>query len=353
MTHPTRTWIVAAVSALALVAAACSGTQGSGGGEGSDGTASGVDPNLSGELFISGSSTVEPITGLVAELFAEQAPGVDITVEGPGTGDGFELFCNGETDISDASRPIEEEEVQICQQNGIEYVELEVALDGISVLTSPNNADVDCLNTADLYALTGPESEGFAAWSDADDLGRAVGGIGVPYPDAPLEITGPGEESGTYDAYIELSGIPDIAEERGLPEEQVETTRPDYQASPDDNVIIQGVAGSDSSLGWVGYSFFTNNQDTVKAIEISAEDESGCVAPNFDTIADGSYPLSRSLYVYVNTAMAAEKAALSAFVDYYMTEDGLVRAVEETQYVPLPEDRMEAARQDWEDAGAA
>jgi phosphate transport system substrate-binding protein len=353
MTHSTRTWIVAAAAALALGAAACSGTQGSGGGEGDGSAAFEVDSNLTGELFISGSSTVEPITGLVAELFAEQAPGVDITVEGPGTGDGFELFCNGETDISDASRPIEEEEVQICQQNGIEYVELEVALDGISVLTSPNNADVDCLNTADLYALTGPESEGFATWSDADHLGREVGGIGVPYPDAPLEITGPGEESGTYDAYIELSGIPDIAEERGLPENQAETTRPDYQASPDDNVIIQGVAGSDSSFGWVGYSFYANNRDTVRAIEISAEDESGCVAPNFDTIADGSYPLSRSLYIYVNTGMAAQKDALSAFVDYYMTDDGLVTAVEETQYVPLPEARMEAARQAWEDARAA
>jgi phosphate transport system substrate-binding protein len=351
MTYSTRTWIVAGV-ALAVVATACSGTQGSDGGGGGI-AASDVDPTLAGELFISGSSTVEPITGLVAELFAERAPDVDITVEGPGTGDGFELFCNGEADISDASRPIEEEEVQICRQNGIEYVELEVALDGISILTSPNNADVGCLNTADLYALTGPESEGFATWSDADDLGRQAGGIGVPYPSAPLEITGPGEESGTYDAYIELSGIPDLAEERGLPEEQLETTRPDYQASPDDNVIIQGVAGSDSSLGWVGYSFYANNEDTVRAIEISPADEGGCVAPTFDTIADGSYPLSRSLYIYVNAGMAAQKEALAAFVDYYLSDDGLVTAVEETQYVALPEDRVEATRQAWEDAGAA
>src|SRR5918996_1625788 len=169
-----RRMLVAGVVALALVGAACgeSDDTGSGGGGG------GEDQALTGSVFISGSSTVEPISSLVAELFAEENPDVEITVEGPGTGDGFELFCNGETDISDASRPIEKEEVQICQQNGIEYVELEVALDGISVLTSPNNGDVDCLNTADLYALTGPESEGFATWSDADDLGREVGGIG-------------------------------------------------------------------------------------------------------------------------------------------------------------------------------
>jgi phosphate transport system substrate-binding protein len=169
----------------------------------------------------------------------------------------------------------------------------------------------------------------------------------------PLEITGPGEESGTYDAYIELSGIPDIAEERGLPESQVETTRPDYQASPDDNVIIQGIAGSPSSLGWVGYSFFVNNQDTVKAIEVSADDAAGCIAPNFDTITDGSYPLSRSLFIYVNLEKAAQSEALSAFVDYYLTDDGLRTAVEETRYVTLPDDRIEATRQAWEDAAAA
>jgi phosphate transport system substrate-binding protein len=347
-----KTSVVAGLAAMTLLAAACSGTEGSSGGDGGGGDqGTTVDPNLSGELFISGSSTVEPISGLVAELFAEQAPNVGVTVEGPGTGDGFELFCAGETDISDASRPIEEEEIAACEQGGINYVELEVALDGISVLTSTSNSDVNCLNNADLYALTGPESEGFATWSDADELGQEVGGAGVPYPDTPLDITGPGEESGTYDAYIELSGIPDLAEERGLPENQLETTRPDYQASPDDNVIIQGVSGSDSSLGWVGYSFYANNQDVVKAIEIDGGE--GCVAPSFDTIADGSYPLSRSLYIYVNTDKAAENQALSAYVDFYLTDEGVRTAVEETQYVTLPDDRIEATRQAWEDAKAA
>jgi phosphate transport system substrate-binding protein len=336
--------LVAGLAALSLLAAACGDSGGEGGGGGGE-------QELTGSIFISGSSTVEPISSLVAEFFAEENPGVEITVEGPGTGDGFELFCNGETDISDASRPIEEEEIAACEQNGIQYTELEVALDGISVLTSPSNGAATCLNTGDLYALTGPESEGFEAWSDANELAGEVGASAAPYPDAPLDITAPGEESGTYDAYIELSGIPDVAEERGLPEEQLETTRPDYQASANDNVIIDGIAGSDSSFGWVGFSFFEQNQDVVKAFEIDGGE--GCVAPSFDTISDGSYPLSRSLFIYVNNAKAAESEALQAYVDLYLSDEGIRTAVQEVAYVVLPDDRIEATRSTWESAQAA
>jgi phosphate transport system substrate-binding protein len=155
MRHKGKMSMVASLAALSLLAAGCGGDDTAGGGGGGEDLST-----LTGEIFISGSSTVEPISSLVAELFAEEAPDVQITVEGPGTGDGFELFCNGETDISDASRPIEEEEIAACEQNGITYTELEVALDGISVLTHPDNSAVTCLNTADLYALSGPESEG-------------------------------------------------------------------------------------------------------------------------------------------------------------------------------------------------
>jgi phosphate transport system substrate-binding protein len=344
MRHQGKISMVAGLTALALLAAACGdGGDGAGGGGG--------EQELTGSIFISGSSTVEPISSLVAEFFAEQNPGVEITVEGPGTGDGFELFCAGETDVSDASRPIEEEEIAACEQNGIEYTELEVALDGISVLTSPSNGAATCLNNGDLYALTGPESEGFEAWADANELGGEVGAAATPYPDAPLDITAPGEESGTYDAYIELSGIPDIAEERGVPEAQWETTRPDYQASANDNVIIDGIAGSDSSFGWVGFSFFEQNRDVVKAFEIDGGE--GCVAPSFDTIADGSYPLSRSLYIYVNNAKAAESEALRAYVDLYLSDEGVRTAVEEVAYVVLPDDRIEATRSTWESAQPA
>jgi phosphate transport system substrate-binding protein len=333
----------AGVAALAFVATACGGGSGQGGG--------GSEAALTGEIFISGSSTVEPISSLVAELFLEENPEVNITVEGPGTGDGFELFCAGETDISDASRPIEEEEIAACDQRGIEYTELEVALDGISVLTSPANSVVSCLNNGDLYALAGPESQGFATWSDANQLGREVGGIAPPYPNAPLDITAPGEESGTYDAFIELAGFEDIGVERGLSEEEAATTRPDYQASANDNVIIDGIAGSDSSFGWVGFSFYEQNQDVIKAFEIDGGD--GCVAPSFETIADGTYPLSRSLYIYVNNAKAAESEALRAYVDFYLSDTGLRTAVEEVSYVTLPDGRIEATRSAWESAGGA
>jgi phosphate transport system substrate-binding protein len=347
MTRKGKVSMVAGLAALLLVASGCGGGNDTGGGGGGDLSA------LTGEIFVSGSSTVEPISSLVAELYAEEAPDVEITVEGPGTGDGFELFCNGETDISDASRPIEQEEIDACAQNGIEYTELEVALDGISVLTNPDNSGVTCFNKDDLYALSGPESEGFTNWSDADQLGEEVGGIGTPYPDAELAITAPGEESGTFDAYIELAGFEDIGVERGLSEDEAATTRPDYQSSSNDNVIIDGIAGSPGSFGWVGFSFYEQNRDVVKAIEISEDVESGCTAPTFESIADGSYPLSRSLYIYVNNQKAADSEALRAYVDYYMSDTGLRTAVEEVAYVTLPDDRIEATRQVWEDAQPA
>ncbi|MGH2709945.1 MAG: phosphate ABC transporter substrate-binding protein PstS family protein [Actinomycetota bacterium] len=338
----TKAWkpILAGLAALSLLAAACGGD----GNATTDAPDSDVPANLTGEIFISGSSTVEPISSLVAELFAEQAPDVEITVEGPGTGDGFELFCNGETDISDASRAIEQEEIDACAANGIEYTELEVAIDGMAVLTSPANAAVTCLSFPDLYALLGPESEGFENWSAANELGAEVGGSG-DYPDAALVVTAPGEESGTYDSFVEIA-LGGIAEERG----QEEATRPDYQASANDNVIIDGIAGSDSSLGWVGFSFFEQNQEVVKAIEVNGG--GGCVAPTFETIADGSYPLSRSLYIYVNNAKAAESEALRAFVDFYMTDTGLIESVEQVAYVTLPDDRIEATRSAWEASAA-
>ena len=333
MAKPFRPMLVA-LAAISLLAAAC----------GSGGTGNANETDITGEIFISGSSTVEPISSLVAELFSEQAPSVEITVEGPGTGDGFELFCNGETDIADASRPIAEEEIDVCAENGIEYTELEVAIDGMAVLTSPANDAVTCLSFPDLYALLGPESEGFDDWSDSNELGAEVGGSG-DYPDAALVVTAPGEESGTYDSFVELA-LEGIAEERG----QDAVTRPDYQASANDNVIIDGIAGSDSSLGWVGYSFYEQNQEVVKALEVDGGD--GCVAPTFGSISDGTYPLSRSLYIYVNNAKAAESEALRSFVDFYVTDTGLLDTVEQVAYVTLPADRIEATRSAWEATAA-
>ena len=331
--------VVASFAALTLVAAACgddddNGTDGGGGTTGAE---------LTGDIFVSGSSTVEPVSALVAELFSEENPDVAINVEGPGTGDGFELFCNGETDISDASRPIEDDEVEACEANGIEYIELYIGIDGLTVMTSPANDAVSCLNFADLYALMGPESQGFDNWSDANALGEELGGIGTPYPDAELTMVAPGEESGTYDSFLEIA-FGDIAEERG----QEEVARPDYQASANDNVIIEGISGSDTSLGWVGYAFFVQNSDIVKAIDIAGDTGSDCVTPTDETIASGEFPLSRPLFIYVNRAKAEESEALRAFVDLYVTDTGLVEVVSQVGYIPIPEEDRAATASTWE-----
>jgi phosphate transport system substrate-binding protein len=291
---------------------------------------------------------VEPVTALVAELFAEENPDVAINVEGPGTGDGFELFCNGETDISDASRPIAEDEVEVCEENGVEYTELYVGIDGLTVMTSPENTAVECMNFADLYALMGPEAEGFTNWSDANGLGEELGGIATPYPDGELVMVAPGEESGTYDSFLEIA-FGDLAEERG----QEEVARPDYQASANDNVIIEGIAGSPTSLGWVGFAFFVQNQDVVRAIPIAEGTGSECVEPTEETIANGEFPLSRPLFIYVNMARAAESEALRAFVDLYVTETGLTEVVSQVGYIPIPEADQEATRSTWEAARPA
>jgi phosphate transport system substrate-binding protein len=341
--------VLAMIAALALVAAACGDDDGGGETGSTTGGASGATA-LSGTIVISGSSTVLPISSLVAELFNEDVSSdVSITVDGPGTGDGFVLFCDGETDISDASRPIEPEEADACAKNGIEYVELPVAFDGITVMTNPANADVTCLNDGDLYALFGPESDGIDTWDGADSLAKKVGGNGG-FPSAPLEITAPGEESGTYDAFIELAGIEDIAIEQGVPEDDAAALRTDYQASPDDNVIISAMEGSDSPLGFVGFAYAEGAADQVKILQVDGGD--GCIAPSRDTIADASYPLSRTLYIYVNKAKITENPAVKAFVDYYLTDTGVVTAVDETGYVELPSDQIEASRSTWESESA-
>lgn len=331
--------------ALALLAAAC----GDGGGDAAPDPGSGTpgepagSEELSGDIVISGSSTVEPISIDVAEKFGEIAPDVRVSVSGPGTGDGFQAFCNGETDISDASRAIKPEEIEACEANGIEFIEMKVAIDGIAVLTSPEGEGIaPCLSFADMYALVGPESQGFEQWSDANELASQLEGTqAAPFPDVPLVVTAPGEESGTYDSFVEIV-LEDIADERG----QEAQTRPDYQASADDNVVVQGIQGAPSSFGWVGYAFFEANQDTVKAFEVAGE-EGTCVAPTPETIADGSYAIARPLFIYANTAKLDEKPALAEFVDFYLSEEGITSATE-VGYVGLPEQEIEAAREAFE-----
>ena len=298
-------WLPVIGVSLSLVAAAC-------GGNGED--ASEATP---GAVNISGSSTVEPISIRVAELFEDVAPGISVTVDGPGTGDGFKLFCEGETDISDASRQIKDQEKETCLANGINnIIELKVAVDGIAVMTSENNDAVECLTFNQLFDLIGPNGEGTSTWAEA-----APG-----LPDAPLDIFGPGEESGTFDSFVEIV-LEDLAEEAGVEA----TTRTDYIPSGDDNVILQGIQSSDISLGWVGFAFAINATG-VKLLEVDGGN--GCVSPTAETIASNEYPISRDLWIYVNADKAAANDALVAYMDFYVSE-ALSTAVSDVGYVPL------------------
>ena len=342
-----RLWgLVALFAVLSIVAAACGGDDDTGGDTSATGSTAPED--LSGSLNISGSSTVEPITSLVAEKFQGANPGVTVAVDGPGTSDGFELFCNGETDISDASRPIDEEELAACEANGITPIELEVALDALSVIGHPANP-VECLTFGDLYALFGPESDDVDSWADANTLAAEVGGAGG-LPDLPLTIVAPGEESGTYGSFIDIVGTDDTAEERDVAEDAAGSLRTsNYQISADDNVIVQNAAGTEGGLGFVGFAFAENAGDTIKEFEIDGGE--GCVAPSAETVIDGSYPLGRSLYIYVSDVKMEENPALIPFVNEYLSDEGLA-SVEEVSYISLPQDRIDATRAAWESATA-
>jgi phosphate transport system substrate-binding protein len=288
-------------------------------------------------VVVTGSSTVEPISIAVAEEFSDENPDVAVTVDGPGTGDGFELFCNGEADVNDASSKIAEEQIETCEENGVEFIELQIGNDGIAVVTSSENDAVECLSLADLYALLGPESQGVDRWSGARALAEELGST-TELPDVPLDVTGPGEESGTFASFVELV-IEEFNEQRGTEP----TTRPDYQASADDNVILRGVEGSDTSLGWVGFAFVADAPG-LKVIEVDGGE--GCVPPTPETIASGEYPVSRPLYIYVNAAEAEEGTAVADFVDTYLYE--AVEAVDEVGYVGLSEDDLAETRRRWE-----
>jgi phosphate transport system substrate-binding protein len=305
----------------------------------------GPSSGLTGTLEISGSSTVEPISTWVAEEFEEVESQLFVNVDGPGTGDGFEMFCRGETDISDASRTIKSAEAETCEDNGIAWIELKVAVDGLAVITSDDNDAVSCLSLADLYALLGPESKGLRTWSDASTLARQLGSS-TRLPDARLDLTGPGEESGTFDSFVELA-LHGIAKKRvasgDLDKSQQDTTRPDYVSQGNDNAIIQSVGGSPSSLGWVGYAYAADARG-IRMLEV-AGDDGACVAPTSTTIADGSYPLARDLYIYVNAERAASDPGLAAFVSFYL--DNLVLAAERVGYVALSESDQAAVRAVW------
>jgi phosphate transport system substrate-binding protein len=314
-----------------------------------------IPTGVEGGVDIHGSSTVAPISNAVAEQLQSVNPNFSYLVGDEGTGDGFELFfCAGQSDISDASRPIraanpeteDVEEAELCEQNGVQYVELKVAFDGLAVITSINNP-IECLTFADLYALMGPEADAVANWNDAETLAHELGST-TDLPDAQLSITAPGDESGTYDSFVELA-LGDIIEER-FPEDpdaemRLRTPGTVYVASANDNAIIQGVGGFDTSLGFVGLAYAEENLDTVKILGVDAGDGT-CVTPDITTVSDGTYPISRPLFIYPNLAKAAENATIVKYVDFYLSDTGIANAAG-VGYVALPAEELEATRAAW------
>ena len=269
--------------------------------------------DLSGAVLVDGSSTVFPISEAMAEEFMKENPNVRVTVGVSGTGGGFKKFCAGETDISNASRPIKPEEVELCEKNGIEYVELPIAFDGLSVVVNPQNDFVQCLTVEELKKIWEPAAQGqITNWNQ----------VRPDFPNQPLGLYGAGTDSGTYDYFTSA-----IVGEEGA-------SRGDYTASEDDNVIVQGVSSDPNGLGFFGYAYYQENQDKLKLVEVDGGN--GCVAPSPETIADGTYtPLSRPEFFYVKTT-SLDNPAVAAFSKFQVSPAN-ANLVEEVGYIPLPE----------------
>lgn len=339
---------------LGLVATACGGSTTSGTSD-TTGTTTTGGGDASGTVLIAGSSTVAPIAELVSEDYSSTAPNVSAPVEVTGTGGGFkDRFCTGETAISNASRPIKDEEKELCADNGVEnIIELRIGIDGMTVMTSTNNDQVaECLNFAEIYALVGPESTNVKSWADANALVAELGGhaSGEEFPDVPLATAGPGTESGTYDSFFELAieGMAgDRVESGDLPEDHGKF-RDDWTGNNDDNVIISGITGNDYSFGWVGFAYYVEVADQIRAFDVAGEDGT-CVTPSADTIASGEYPLARDLFVYVNLDHldGADGEAIEGWVDYLLSDAGY-DLVAEAGYVQLEEDAWAETLEAWD-----
>jgi phosphate transport system substrate-binding protein len=289
------------------------------------GCGGGDDAGGGAAITADGSSTVGPFVTKAAEDFkAEQD--VDVTVGISGTGGGFERFCAGETDLSNASREIDPDEVALCEQNGVEYIEFRVATDALTNVVNTQNDWVTCITVDQLKKIWEPGSK-VTNWKQVDES----------YPDMPLRLYGPGTDSGTFDYFTDV-----INGEEGA-------SRTDYSPSEDDNVIVQGVAGEEGGLGYFGFSYFEENQDTLKALEVDGG--SGCVAPSAATAQDGSYtPLSRPLYVYVKQSSFDDNEDVRNFVKFMFDNNQTI--AEETLFVPLSAEQVAAEQTKFEDAAA-
>ena len=299
-----------AAGVLALGVAACGDDDSSSSDSGSSG--------LSGDITMNGSSTVQPFAEAAAETFNEDNPDVNISVGAVGTSGGFEKFCAGETDISDASRAIEPEEEELCKKGGVEYQEIQVANDGIAVVTNPS-LEISCLTTDQLAELwTDDKITNFSDLGDDADTGE-------PLPDSDISLYGPGTDSGTFDYFTDV-----INGEEGL-------SREDYQPSEDDNQLVQGVAGDSAGLGYFGFSYYEQNQDSLNLVSVDAGD--GCVAPSAETIQSGDYtPLSRPLFMYPKLPL---EDPVSGFMQYVV--DNYDSIAESALIVPMDDEQASEA----------
>ena len=312
----TTKWLAAGAAAvLALGVAACGSDDDSG--SSSNGSAnSGGGQKLSGTIKIDGSSTVAPLSEAAAELFQEENPGVRVTVGTSGTGGGFEKFCNGETDVSDASRPIEDDEKAACKKKNIAFGDVQVANDGLSVVVNKDNDWAKCMTVAQLKKIWQKGSK-VDNWNQVDPK----------FPDEKLELFGAGTDSGTFDYFTEA-----INGEEG-------NSRSDYQATEDDNVTVQGVSGAKGGLGYFGLSYYEQNQDKLKVVQIDGG--GGCVTPSADTVQDGSYkPLSRPLFVYP-AASALKRPEVDAFLKFYI--DNIDDITKQALFVDLTDQQKQAS----------
>jgi len=303
----------AACGALALGVAACGDDDDDDGG----GNGGGGGGDLSGTIRIDGSSTVGPFAQAAQEAFQGENPGVRITVAQSGTGGGFEKFCAGETDISNASRPIdEEEEVPICEKENVRYQEVQVANDGISIATNPELA-VDCMTTQQLKQL----------WQQGSKI-NSLSEIDPSLPDSELSLFGPGTDSGTFEFFTEeING-------------EEANSRKDYQPSEDDNVLVQGVAGEPGGLGYFGFSYYEQNKDKLNLVGVDAGN--GCVKPSMEAIASGEYePLSRPLFMYPSQE-ALQRPEVMAFMEYVVENYDAI--AEAASIVPMSESQASEAQ---------
>ena len=304
-----------------------------------------------GEFLVSGSSTVFPIVQRQAEQFEGLAPGIAIAVEGPGSGDGAKKFCAGEVPIANASRTFKDEEIAICEEAGIEFIELKRGIDGISVITSTENDLISCVSFNDMYALLSEDATQTDSWADANALTGEWGG--QEFPDVPLSVFGPGEESGTFDSFAEIVMESVAGGDTGLDPESREFTegiRPDYTSSPDDNVVMEGIESSQYSLGWVGFAYAEESAEAgrAKLLAVATEDGGDCVSPTAETIASAEFPIARFLYTYVNVDAAANQPGVAEFVDYMMSDTGL-ESVSAVGYVDLPDEDQAQVQAVWAD----